>query len=153
MIKPALLLIAMSCLLVSCSAHDATTGASTADAPKVQRQASPGADVPAPVPGSGTQIAADFVLSTNEPSWRASVRGDRVVLAGLDGERTLSVRLNEAVFGGRHVMAYDAAGDVDLRITPRACQDTMSGKDFPFTGKLAFDGGAPITGCARPAAE
>ncbi|WP_157062446.1 hypothetical protein [Pseudoxanthomonas dokdonensis] len=108
-------------------------------------------DPPAPLYTAGADLPANFVLSTNEPFWQGSVEGGRVLLRGLDGERSLSVDENQLLPDGRLVNAHDASGRVMLRITPRPCQDSMSGADFPYTGKLAFDDGQAIAGCARPA--
>ena len=45
----------------------------------------------------------------------------------------------------------DASGKVELTVTAKECQDSMSGAVFPFSAVLAIDSGAPLTGCARPA--
>jgi uncharacterized membrane protein len=97
--------------------------------------------------------APAFILSTNEPFWNARVDGDVLVLRGLDGERRLAITVNQALLDGRHVMAQDDAGQVEIRIAPMLCQDSMSGATFPYTGRLTFDGAAPIPGCARPASD
>jgi uncharacterized membrane protein len=108
---------------------------------------------PAPVLDSEHNVADAFVLSTNEPFWTATVEGKTLVLTGLQGKRTLTVDTNERLFDGRHVMAHDSAGTLELRVTERYCQDSMSGADYPYTGKMAFDGGKEILGCARPASD
>jgi len=109
--------------------------------------------IPAPVLDSEHNVADAFVLSTNEPFWTASVDGKTLALTGLEGKRTLIVDSNERLFDGRHVMAHDSAGTLEVRVTERSCQDSMSGADYPYTGKMAFDGGKEIFGCARPASD
>lgn len=109
--------------------------------------------VPAPVLDSGAPVAEDFVLSTNEPFWNARVEGAVVLLTGLEGERRLAVTRNQALFDGRLVMARDDIGALEIRITPWACRDSMAGADFPYTGRLTFEGADPIAGCARPASD
>jgi len=109
--------------------------------------------IPAPVLDSEHDVAEAFVLSTNEPFWTVSVEGQVLVLTGLEGKRTLIVDSNERLFDGRHVMAHDSAGTLEVRVTERACQDSMAGADFPYTGKMSFDGGKEIFGCARPASD
>jgi len=109
--------------------------------------------IPAPVLDSEHNVADAFVLSTNEPFWTASVDGKTLVLTGLEGKRTLIVDTNKRLFDGRHVMAHDSAGTLEVRVTERYCQDSMSGADYPYTGKMAFDGGKVIFGCARPASD
>lgn len=111
------------------------------------------AAVPAPVLDSFAPTAPAFILSTNEPFWNARIDGDLLVLKGLDGERRLAITVNQALPDGRHVMAQDDAGRVEIRIAPMLCQDSMSGADFPYTGRLTFDEATPIPGCARPASD
>jgi uncharacterized membrane protein len=94
-------------------------------------------------------MAPNFVASTNEPFWTVSVKGDAVVLTGLDGERELALQSNEQLFDGRNVIATDEKGRVEVRVTPRACQDSMSGEDFPYTVRVTVDQDAPVLGCAR----
>jgi uncharacterized membrane protein len=117
------------------------------------KQASDASDIPAPVLDSQHEVAEAFVLSTNEPFWTVRVEGKVLVLTGLEGKRTLAVDSNERLFDGRHVMAHDSAGTLEVRVTERSCQDSMAGANFPYTGKLAFDGGKEIFGCARPASD
>jgi uncharacterized membrane protein len=112
-----------------------------------------GSAIPAPVLDSEQNVAEAFVLSTNEPFWSASVDANTLVLAGLEGKRTLAVDSNKRLFDGRLVMAHDSAGRLEVRITERTCQDSMSGALYPYTGKMAFDGGKEIFGCARPASD
>jgi uncharacterized membrane protein len=60
---------------------------------------------------------------------------------------------NERLFDGRLVMAHDSTGRLEVRITERTCPDSMSGALYPYTGKMAFDGGQAIFVCARPASD
>lgn len=95
----------------------------------------------------------DIIASTNEPFWSASVSGPgpTLVLSGIDGQRTLAVASGGTVDGTRTLVAVDANGKVELKVTATECQDSMSGAMFPFSAVLVIDGGAPINGCARPA--
>lgn len=97
-------------------------------------------------------IPEAVVVSTNEPFWQAWVEGGELVLvgAGVD-ERRYPVQSSRLDQGVRVVEAADGAGKVALRVADLACQDSMSGADFPMTGTLSIDGGEAITGCARPA--
>lgn len=94
-------------------------------------------------------MPAGFIVSTNEPFWQARVDGASLALTGADGERKLVVESNEASATGRHVLARDASGTLEVTVTDKACQDDMSGAAFPFTGSLSFDGAAASPGCAR----
>jgi uncharacterized membrane protein len=105
---------------------------------------------PAPVMDAQQSIPAEFVLATNEPFWQARVEAGVVVLTGLDGQRRFEVDRNEALFDGRLVMAHDATGTLELRVTEILCLDNMSGEQFPYTGRLAIDGASPVAGCGRP---
>lgn len=98
------------------------------------------------------RIPEAVVVSTNEPFWQAWVEGGELVLvgAGVD-ERRYPVQSSRLDQGVRVVEAADGAGKVALRVADLACQDSMSGADFPMTGTLSIDGGEAITGCARPA--
>lgn len=115
-------------------------------------------NVEAPPAAAGTATAApaalpqDLVVSTNEPFWQATVEGGQVLLRGPDVDgRRFDVVSSRDVDGTRTIRATDADGAIDLRVRDQACQDDMSGADFPYRGELAIDGGAAVRGCARPA--
>lgn len=93
----------------------------------------------------------ELVLLTNEPFWQARTDGPELALSGIEGQRQLDVVSSVLTEGTRTVVANDASGKVELRVTEEPCQDSMAGASFPFTGTLVIDGGAPIQGCARPA--
>lgn len=147
------LLLATIVLASACGGRTPATGAPPPPGSAGANPPPASTAVPAPVLDSFAPTAPAFILSTNEPFWNARVDGDVLVLKGLDGERTLTVTVNQALPDGRHVMAHDDAGRVEIRIAPMLCQDSMSGADFPYTGRLAFDEAAPIPGCARPASD
>jgi uncharacterized membrane protein len=90
------------------------------------------------------------MLSTNEPSWQARVENDVVRLTGMQGQRRLTIETNEAVFDGRVVSARDATGTLELRVTERLCMDSMTGVQFPYTGRLQLNGEGAVTGCGGP---
>lgn len=122
-------------------ASEAATGAAADAAPDVAPAA------------AGHDLDGDIIASTNEPFWSASVSGPgpTLVLSGIDGQRTLAVASGGTVDGTRTLVAVDADGKVELKVTAAECQDNMSGATFPFSAVLVIDGGAPINGCARPA--
>lgn len=103
--------------------------------------------------GAPVAMAKTFVLSSNDPFWQATVNEKRVLLEGLDGQRMLVIDRHEVLFDGRHVMAHDERARIEIRVTARACRDSTSGAWFPYTGKMALDGGADVMGCARPASD
>jgi uncharacterized membrane protein len=111
----------------------------------------PAAALPAlPSTDAPQAIPADFMLSTNEPSWQARVENDVVRLTGMQGQRRLTIETNEAVFDGRVVSARDATGTLELRVTERLCMDSMTGVQFPYTGRLQLNGEGAVTGCGGP---
>ena len=144
--------IALCLVLAAC--HDKPQEAS---APATQPAAGTAADSPAPPPepaaDADAALQGDLVASTNVPFWQAQVSGPgpTLLLRGIDGQRELAVASSDTVDGTRTLRAVDASGAVDLKVTASACQDSMSGADFPYSAILVIDGGTPINGCARPA--
>jgi len=103
---------------------------------------SPPLDAPA-------NMAPDFVAVTHSPDWEVSIAGKRVTLLGPQGTRELALESNNALFDGRNVIATDAFGMVEVRVTPRLCQDATSGAWLPYTARVTVDRGQPVLGCAR----
>lgn len=97
-------------------------------------------------------LPSAFVVSTNEPFWQARVADGAVVLDGPDvAGRRFAIEREEPGEGARVVHARDAAGTIVVRLSRDACQDGMSGAEFPYAGELVVDGVGPTRGCARPA--
>lgn len=142
------LAVALAASVAACQPEAPTADADAS--PQPGATAAPGATV-APVV-SEESVPEAVVVSTNEPFWQAWVEGGELVLAGAGvDERRYPIQssaLDEAV---RVVNAADGSGRVEVRVADLACQDSMSGADFPMTGTLSIDGGEAITGCARPA--
>lgn len=103
---------------------------------------SPPLDAPA-------DMAPDFVAVTHSPDWKVSIAGKRVMLLGPQGTRELALQSNDVLFDGRNVVATDALGRVEVRVTPRLCQDVTSGAWLPYTARVTVDRGQPVLGCAR----
>lgn len=139
--------VALCLVLVAC--HDKPQEAST---PAAEPAADAAADNPAS-PAEDSALQGELVASTNEPFWQAQVSGPgpTLTLRGIDGQRELAVASSETVGDTRTLHAVDATGAVDLKVTAGACQDSMSGANFPYSAILVIDGGTPINGCARPA--
>ena len=120
------------------------TGAGPAPMPEEEAPAMPGPPT--------TMIPDDIVVSTNEPFWNARVEDGEIVLTGAgQPERRLTVESAQVTGDSSTIRASDANGNLLIEVRPQACQDSMSGAEYPFTGSLAFDGEAAIMGCARPA--
>lgn len=130
--------VAIACACGGSAGRPQDAAASSPAAPAL-----PQADAPQAIPPT-------FVLSTNEPGWQARVESDVVVLTGLQGQRRLVIDRNEAVFDGRVVSAHDSTGTLELRVTDRLCMDSMSGAQFPYTGRLQLDSAGAVSGCGGP---
>lgn len=140
-------------VLGGCGGQEAPSAlANPGDAPAPQETA-PGGSDPGDTQG---QVPTDLIVSTNEPFWQARAEDGVVVLegAGVEGRR-MPIHASDIDTStdpqSRVIRAGDEAGKVELRVTDAACQDDMSGANFPMTGTLSIDGGEPIRGCARPA--
>lgn len=137
--------------LAACKpAQEAAAPASDAAAASAGTDAA--AAPPAATPATaGHSVDGDVIASTNEPFWSANVSGPVLALSGIDSQRSLAVSSSETVGDTRTLVATDASGKVELKVTAKQCQDSMSGAMFPFDAVLVIDGGAPVSGCARPA--
>lgn len=142
--------VLMSIFLVGYLAACGTTTRS----PSPSAQAAPEAKAgqPAPVQDAPANLPDRFEVSIQEPKWSARVDGSaRVVLDGPAGQhRVLRVEMHDAVFDGRYVQARDTQGMVEIRVTPRLCQDSGSGTLYPYTARLTIEGVAPLMGCGQP---
>ena len=137
-------LAAALCLaLAACTPSQPPAAEDAAPAPAVD---------PAPVAETGRVAALgdDLRIATPEPSWGVVVEGGDLSLSGIDAQRDLQVSTNDIADDARTVVGTDATGQVQVKVTPVGCQDTMSGAAFPFSASSAIDGGAPINGCAVP---
>lgn len=107
--------------------------------------------MPTPVQDTPANMPDRFEVAIADPRWSARIDGTApVVLDGPGGQhRVLRVETHEAVFDGRYVQARDAAGGVEIRVTPRLCLDRASNQ-YPYTARLSIEGSAPVLGCGRP---
>jgi uncharacterized membrane protein len=137
------------CITLVLAALIAGCGHSSEQGEKNEAYAPGRSPPPTPVLDSPASLPAEFIVSTNEPTWQARVQGTDVLLSGSSGERSFRVEMNDAVFDGRYVLARDANGTLETRIASRLCQDSMSGAVFPYTARLTIDDQAPVLGCAR----
>jgi uncharacterized membrane protein len=143
---------AVMCLVLAACKPAQEPAAPASDAPAVTAGTEAAADAPPAIPSADAHsVDGDIVASTNEPFWNASVSGPVLTLSGIDGQRSLAVSTSETAGDARTLVATDAGGKVELKVTAKECRDTMSGAMFPFTAELAIDGGTPLNGCARPA--
>lgn len=145
-IRP-LLILSAACLVASCDKQPAPP-ATQAEVIASQQDDTVDA-TPTPQTVVTSSIPEAFIVSTNEPFWHATVEGNTVALKGPDVERTLTVDTNASMADNRHVTAHDKIGKLEIHVSDQACQDDMSGANFPFTGTLSFDAEQASKGCAR----
>lgn len=135
-------------LLASCaSAPDA------ARAPQAPSPASPDGSVstPAPVLDTPSNVPDGLLVTTPEPAMTLRIDARRVLLERDGQTRTLAVDSNELIFAGRHVMAHDGQGTVDILVAGQLCQHPVSGEWVPYSARVTMDDGGFIFGCAQDA--
>ena len=107
------------------------------------------AATPAPVQDAQTPLPGSFEVFTREPTWHLRVdAASGMVLEGPSGRRELRIETSEPMFDGRNVVAKDANGTVEVRITPRLCQDA-AGVMLAYTARVSIEGATPVLGCGR----
>ena len=130
--------------------------ASTPDAAPASQPPSPDSpdaslSTPAPVLDTPSNVPDGLVVTTPEPAMTLRIDARRVVLEREGNTRTLAVDSNELIFAGRHVMAHDAQGNVDILVAGQLCQHPVSGEWVPYSARVTLDDGGFIFGCAQDA--
>ena len=108
------------------------------------------------VPGDSTSnepfsaIAASEVLRFvgTEPFWGGELKADTLTFTSPGNPQGVDIAVKR--FGGRNGIGLSGTFDgkaVDMTITPGACSDGMSDRQFPFTVMLKL-GGETRQGCA-----
>lgn len=89
-----------------------------------------------------------------EPFWSFAHTGDTLVGTTPDApDRPLIIEsvAGPAASGRRTVLARDAAGTLTLEITPQACNDGMSDRDFGLGARISEAGAPDLIGCCTVA--
>ena len=90
-----------------------------------------------------------MIIPTTLPKTKAVI-----LAAGLGTRlRELIVDKNELIFAGRHVMAHDDAGPVEVLVAGKLCQDPVSGAWVPYSARVTLADGEFIFGCAQDAPQ
>jgi uncharacterized membrane protein len=98
-----------------------------------------------------TPLPEAFEATIRSPrAWRARVAAKALVLEGPMPRRNLVIERSEVMFDGRNVVGRDALGTVEIRATPRLCQDGVDGAWLPYTVRITIEGTAPLLGCGIP---
>ena len=108
-----------------------------------------GDGVPPPVADAQQFLPAAFAVHLASLPRSLRVDGDTLVLSGPDASRRVRVERNEALFDGRVVIARDAAGSVEVRVTQLLCVGE-GGAQTPYTARVSIGDAAPLMGCGGP---
>lgn len=92
-----------------------------------------------------------FSARGNEPFWAVDVAGSTAIYKTPDNQKGRPIRVNRLAFAqGVEYVGVHAGRPFVLNVRAAACEDSMSGQDFPFTARLTVSGKSE-TGCAGPA--
>lgn len=98
-----------------------------------------------------TYNTAAFSARGNEPFWAVDVAGSTAIYKTPDNQKGRAIRVNRLAFAqGVEYVGVHAGRPFVLNIRAAACQDNMSGENFPFTARLTVSGQSNA-GCAGPA--
>lgn len=130
----------------------ATGCAATPVAPRTAQAAAPEPlPPPAPVLDTPSNVPERFLVTTPKPALSLRIEARQVTLARDGASRTFTVDSNELIFAGRHVMAHDDAGTLEVLVAGKLCQEPVSGEWVPYSARVTLDEGDFIFGCARDA--
>ncbi|EJL34334.1 putative membrane protein [Caulobacter sp. AP07] len=115
----------------------ASEGASTAPA-----------DAPASAP-PGPDFSGDFNLVGTEPFWGGKIRADGLSLSRPDQPEVSAANTGVHVEGDVGVWG---SGHLVIRLTPEACSDGMSDRQYSHQAEVTFNGEV-LKGCAATPAE
>jgi len=90
-------------------------------------------------------------VHTPRPALTLRIDPQRVTRVQDGRTRELTVDKNDLVFAGRHVMAHDDAGAVEVLVAGQLCQDPASGEWVPYSARVTINDGEFIFGCAGDA--
>jgi hypothetical protein len=109
------------------------------------------APAPAPVLDTPSNVPDRIWVNTPKPALSLRIDAQRATLVQDGRTRELTVDSNELIFAGRHVMAHDDAGAVEVLVAGQICQDPSTGEWVPYSARVTLDDGEFIFGCARDA--
>jgi hypothetical protein len=106
---------------------------------------------PAPVLDTPSNVPEWLLVNTPKPVLALRINARQVKLVHEGKSRTLTVDKNELIFAGRHVMAHDNLGAVEVLVAGQICQDPISGEWIPYSARVTLYDGEFIFGCAQDA--
>lgn len=109
--------------------------------------------IPAPVLDTPSNVPDRLWVNTPEPALSLRIEAKSATLVQDGRTRELIVDKNELIFAGRHVMAHDDAGPVEVLVAGKLCQDPVSGAWVPYSARVTLADGEFIFGCAQDAPQ
>ncbi|MBU2099224.1 MAG: hypothetical protein KKD00_10710 [Gammaproteobacteria bacterium] len=106
---------------------------------------------PAPVLDTPSTVPAGLLVNTSKPALALRIDVRQIKLVQADTSRTLTVDKNELIFAGRHIMAHDSLGVVEILVAGQICQDPVSAQWVPYSARVTLSNGEFIYGCAQDA--
>ena len=106
---------------------------------------------PAPLLDTPSNVPERLLVNTPKPVLALRIDARQVTLVHEGKSRTLTVDKNDLIFAGRHVMAHDNLGAVEVLVAGQICQDPISGEWVPYSARVTLDDGKFIFGCAQDA--
>ena len=106
---------------------------------------------PAPALDTPSNVPEWLLVNTPKPVLALRIDARQVTLVHEGKSRTLTVDKNDLIFAGRHVMAHDSLGAVEVLVAGQICQDPVSGEWVPYSARVTLDDGEFIFGCAQDA--
>ena len=137
------LLLAMGCAGTPDSGLEASAGSAVPSTTKPP--------TPAPVLDTPSNVPEWLLVNTPKPVLALRIDARQVTLVYGGKSRTLTVDKNDLIFAGRHVMAHDSLGAVEVLVAGQICQDPVSGEWVPYSARVSLDDGEFIFGCAQDA--
>jgi hypothetical protein len=136
------LLLAIGCATRAAGPAPADAAAETPETPP---------PAPAPVLDTPSNVPERLWVTTPEPALSLRIEARTATLVQDGRTRELIVDKNDLIFAGRHVMAHDDAGPVEVLVAGKLCQDPVSGAWVPYSARVTLADGEFIFGCAQDA--
>lgn len=87
-------------------------------------------------------ITDPLVARGNEPFWRLTVEGGKLILDEMGSQQSVVSDFSVAAAGpaGRTLTSENGARSMTVAVAPQLCRDTMTGMPYPYQVRLTVDG-------------
>lgn len=87
-------------------------------------------------------LTEPFVAHGNEPFWRLSVEGGKLILDEMGGNQATvaDYKVTARSAAGRSLESENGARALMVNVAPQLCHDSMSGMAYPYQVRLTVDG-------------